>query len=312
MATPKLDAIGAEAVEIAAQALADVTLPGQVGEHVRVEAGPDRLVNHVFECTMPGYRGWHWVATLARAPRAKTATVCETMLMPGEGALLAPEWEPWSKRLRPSDVGVDDELPFIAQDERLDQAFEQPAREENDEDAAATWEIGLGRKRVLNRIGRQMAATRWDEGEFGPRAISVRGREENAAGQCSACGFLLQIAGSLRQAFGVCSNEWSPADGRVVSLGYGCGAHSETDPEQGRDTPEEHVVLDEMKVDFIDRGEEEEPAQEAAQESEQEPERESSQEPAHESAQESVRAEGREGKDESPEKVEEAGDSADA
>ena len=48
----------------------------------------------------------------------------------------------------------------------------------------------------------------------------------------------------------------------MVSLGHGCGAHSETGQDQGRDTSEEHVVLDEMKVDFIDRGEEEESARE--------------------------------------------------
>jgi hypothetical protein len=27
--------------------------------------------------------------------------------------------------------------------------------------------------------------------------------------------------------FGVCSNEYSPSDGRVVSYDHGCGAHSE-------------------------------------------------------------------------------------
>ena len=29
--------------------------------------------------------------------------------------------------------------------------------------------------------------------------------------------------------FGVCANDWSPDDGRVVSRDHGCGAHSETD-----------------------------------------------------------------------------------
>ena len=29
-------------------------------------------------------------------------------------------------------------------------------------------------------------------------------------------------------AFGACTNEFSPADGRVVDAEYGCGAHSET------------------------------------------------------------------------------------
>jgi hypothetical protein len=48
-----------------------------------------------------------------------------------------------------------------------------------------------------------------------------------APAPCASCGFLLQVAGSLSQAFGVCANEFSPADGRLVSLAYGCGGHSE-------------------------------------------------------------------------------------
>jgi hypothetical protein len=31
----------------------------------------------------------------------------------------------------------------------------------------------------------------------------------------------------MGQLFAVCANEMSPADGRVVTLTYGCGAHSE-------------------------------------------------------------------------------------
>jgi hypothetical protein len=48
-----------------------------------------------------------------------------------------------------------------------------------------------------------------------------------APASCVSCGFLNRIGGSLGQAFGVCANEFSPADGRVVSLAYGCGGHSE-------------------------------------------------------------------------------------
>ena len=36
-----------------------------------VEVSGERLVTHVFECTMPGYRGWSWVVVLTRASRAK-------------------------------------------------------------------------------------------------------------------------------------------------------------------------------------------------------------------------------------------------
>jgi hypothetical protein len=35
------------------------------------------------------------------------------------------------------------------------------------------------------------------------------------------------LAGSLRQLFGVCANEYAPDDGKVVAVDHGCGAHSE-------------------------------------------------------------------------------------
>jgi DUF3027 family protein len=66
-----------------------------------------------------------------------------------------------------------------------------------------------------------------------------------APANCVSCGFLAPIAGSLSQAFGVCANEYSPADGRLVSLGYGCGAHSEAAVMPGPPQPAP-MVLDEF------------------------------------------------------------------
>ncbi|OFT65326.1 hypothetical protein HMPREF3159_01135 [Brachybacterium sp. HMSC06H03] len=251
-ARPTLDAVAAAAVELAREALEDVTEPGQVGEHLRVEATGERLVTHVFECTMPGYRGWSWVVVLARASRAKAATVAETALLPGEDAILAPAWEPWSERLKPEDVGADDLLPYREQDERLEQGYE--ATGDEDEDRVALWELGLGRPRVLSQEGRGEAAERWQAGEFGPRQTSSRGRKGTVPASCTSCGFLMKLSGSLRSEFGVCTNEWSPADGRVVHLGYGCGAHSETGQDDGE--PEiprgAGVIVDELDVEVVD------------------------------------------------------------
>lgn len=249
-ARPKLDAIAAEAVDLARAALEEVTEPGQVGEHLRAEASGDRVVTHVFDCMMPGYRGWSWVAILVRAPRAKSATVAETALLPGEGALLAPDWEPWSERLKPEDVGADDLMPYKEYDERLEHGYENTGDE--DADRVANWELGLGRVRVLSPAGRADAAERWAEGEFGPRPTSQRRRRGTVTANCASCGFLSKLDGSLRHEFGVCTNEWSPADGRVVHLGYGCGAHSETGKDDGdREIPRATgVVLDELDVEY--------------------------------------------------------------
>jgi hypothetical protein len=49
--------------------------------------------------------------------------------------------------------------------------------------------------------------------------------------ECASCGFLLPIGGPMGQQFAVCANRMSPADGRVVALTYGCGAHSEVETE---------------------------------------------------------------------------------
>ncbi|HEX7352945.1 DUF3027 domain-containing protein [Brachybacterium sp.] len=248
-ARPKLDVIAAEAVELAREALLEVTEAGQVGEHLRAEASGERLVTHVFECTMPGYRGWSWVVVLTRASRAKAATVAETALLPGDDAILAPDWEPWSERLKPEDIGADDLLPYRDQDDRLEQGYE--ATGDEDADRVALWELGLGRERVLSPEGRGEAAERWLEGEFGPRQTSGRGRRGTVAANCTSCGFFTQLSGSLRHEFGVCTNEWSPADGRVVHLNFGCGAHSETGQEEGdREIPRSSgVIVDELDVE---------------------------------------------------------------
>ena len=248
-ARPRLDAVAASAIDLAREALLEATEPGQVGEHLRVEATGDRMVTHVFECTMPGYRGWSWVVVLVRASRAKAATVAETALLPGEDALLAPAWEPYAERLKPEDVGADDLLPYREQDDRLEQGYE--ATGDEDADRLAQWELGLGRPRVLSPLGRSDAAERWTEGEFGPRQVSSRGRRGTVTATCSSCGFLSLLAGSLRGEFGVCTNEWSPADGRVVHLEYGCGSHSETGQEEsasGSARPD--MAMDELDVEF--------------------------------------------------------------
>src|SRR5262245_8530323 len=82
----KPDAACAAAVDEARAAILDE----HVGEHLGVVAEGDRVATHYFECTMPGYLGWRWAVTVARAPRARNVTICETVLLPGEGALLAP------------------------------------------------------------------------------------------------------------------------------------------------------------------------------------------------------------------------------
>ena len=233
------------AIEMARSVLADLTIPEAVGPYTAARSEGERLVTHLFETTMAGYRGWRWAVTVSRPPRSRTATVCEVGLLPGEEALLAPAWVPWADRLRPGDVGRSDRLPRRETDERLEPGWEATGEEG---DAAALDELDLGRARVLSPAGRSRAAQRWYDGEAGPGADGVR----QADATCGTCGFLMRMPGSMRGLFGVCANEWDPDDGRVVSLDHGCGAHSETDlPDQGPEWPVTPARVDEADLEVL-------------------------------------------------------------
>lgn len=257
MAAATKDAVLSSAVDLARAAAEEVAeRPELVGEHLGVVVEGERLISHRFASTAPGYRGWAWTVTVARVPRARTATVCEVNLLPGEDALLAPAWVPWAERLRPGDLGPGDVLPYLADDERLDHGYE--ATGDADADELAIFELGLGRERVLSPLGRSEAAQRWYAGSHGPMAPQALA----ASAPCSTCGFLLLMAGSLRTEFGVCANEWSPDDGKVVSMDHGCGAHSQTDvapqPSDWPDTPRPDD-LDLELVRLVDESREAEP-----------------------------------------------------
>lgn len=241
----KKDAVLAGAGELALSAVTEVADPGTVGEHESFEMEEERLGTHYFTCTAPGYRGWRWAVSVARAPRAKTPTICETHLVPGADALLSPEWVPWAERLQPGDIGAGDVTPKIDDDPNLVAGFE--ATGDEDVDQMAQWELGLGRPRVLSGEGREAAAQRWYDGTHGPKApVAVKASES-----CSTCGYFVPMAGALRPVFGVCANEWSPSDGSVVSLDHGCGAHSEVDVEAPEPERIGEPVLDDTLVDEL-------------------------------------------------------------
>lgn len=222
--TPKLDSVGAEAVETARAALLELVPAQDVGEPLGHQAEGEKVVTHFFECTRAGYRGWRWSVTVARAPRQKSVTVDEVVLLPGDDAVLAPEWVPWKERIRPGDLSPGDLLPTEEDDPRLAPAY-TAADEVVDQDAVkeVADELGLGRARVLSVEGRELAAERWYDGSHGPEAAIA----QSAPASCGTCGFLVRLTGPLGQLFGACANAFANDDGRVVSLDHGCGAHSE-------------------------------------------------------------------------------------
>ena len=245
VAAVKPDAVLVGAADVALAALTEAAEPGTIGEHRGVAMLADRLAVHYFDCLATAYPGWQWAVSVARAPRAKVATVCESSLLPTDGALLAPAWLPYADRLAPGDIGPGDITPFVADDPCLEQGFE--ATGEEDVDAVALWELGLGRPRVLSPEGRDRAAQRWYEGAHGPAApVAVK-----APAHCASCGYYVPLAGTLRAVFGICANAWSPSDGTVVSRDHGCGAHSETDMDRPEPDRIPEPIVDEFTVDEL-------------------------------------------------------------
>lgn len=102
--TSKVDEILAAAKDVALQGVREIAPAHAIGLVHHVRAEEERLSTHLFECTLPGYRGWFWFATLSRAPRSRVATICEVGLLPGDDALIAPDWVPWADRVRPEDL----------------------------------------------------------------------------------------------------------------------------------------------------------------------------------------------------------------
>ncbi|WP_104474584.1 DUF3027 domain-containing protein [Microterricola pindariensis] len=96
---PVADDVLLAAVDMARAALLDFTAPATIGRVIGHVAEEDHVLSLLFECRLAGYPGWHWTVTLSRIGDETKPTVLESELMPGEHALLAPEWVPWSERL---------------------------------------------------------------------------------------------------------------------------------------------------------------------------------------------------------------------
>lgn len=245
-----LDAACAEAIDVAREAAERRCGGFGVGEHLTCLPEDTRVATHYFDCPHPGYRGWRWAVTVARASRAKIVTVNEVCLLPGEDSLLAPVWVPWSERVQADDLGPGDLMPSPDSDLRLEAGFTggEDARDadpaEWSQTRAVVAELGLGRERVLSAYGRDDAVERWLDGEGGPHNAMTK----QAPGVCEECAYFIRLSGRIGREFGVCANEYSPRDGQVVSVDHGCGAHSDvTEPSRGVELP--RPVWDTINVD---------------------------------------------------------------
>ncbi|MCT9821107.1 DUF3027 domain-containing protein [Microbacterium sp. W1N] len=84
--------------DLARAALREITPDATVGDvagHTVEEGG---VVSLRFHNRLAAYPGWFWTVSVAVVEDAEP-TVLEVELLPGEGALVAPDWVPWAVRL---------------------------------------------------------------------------------------------------------------------------------------------------------------------------------------------------------------------
>lgn len=143
--TSKVDEILAAAKDVALQGVQEIAPAHAIGLVHHVRAEEERLSTHLFECTLPGYRGWFWFATLSRAPRSRVATICEVGLLPGDDALIAPDWVPWADRVRPEDLEENavEENADSAEDTEAEESAESGESVESAENESAAEETAV-------------------------------------------------------------------------------------------------------------------------------------------------------------------------
>ncbi|MBD7956381.1 DUF3027 domain-containing protein [Microbacterium sp. Sa4CUA7] len=84
--------------DLALAALREVTPESTIGDAAGYTLEEDGVVSLRFNNRLAGYPGWFWTVSVAAVEGAEP-TVLEVELLPGDGALLAPEWVPWAVRL---------------------------------------------------------------------------------------------------------------------------------------------------------------------------------------------------------------------
>ena len=243
-----------EATDVARAGLLETVPAEHVGDALAV-TGEEvteefAVAEHTFACTDPAYPGWYWSVSVVAIQGQDNCTVSEINLLPSAAALVPPAWKPWAERIEAGDLSAGDLLPTLPTDERLTAGF--TGIDEDAEDLAplhpAQWEMGLGREQILSPLGLERAVARWFDGANSARSAMAK----QAPANCSSCGFMVALGGSIGQAFGLCANEFGAADGQIVAMNFGCGAHSSVRPEESSPVPVVDLVIDDVQDEQSD------------------------------------------------------------
>jgi hypothetical protein len=127
------DEVLAGAIDQARSALELITPADTIGEPLGYIVEGEHVLSLLFDSLMTGYPGWRWTVSLSRVDGDAEPQVLETELTPGDDALLAPEWVPWSDRL--ADAKVAEELAAAAlTDDDFDDENESDDEDDDDDD----------------------------------------------------------------------------------------------------------------------------------------------------------------------------------
>ena len=124
--------------DLARGALLEITPASTVGDYVGTTDEGDGVLSVLFASTQPGYPDWLWTVSIAHVEGAEP-TVLEAELMPAEGALLAPDWVPWSDRLAEYTAaqgaeGVDAAADDDDESDDLDDESDEDSDDDDDDD----------------------------------------------------------------------------------------------------------------------------------------------------------------------------------
>lgn len=117
--------------DLALAALREITPDDTIGAAAGYAVEDDGVVSLRFHTRLPGYPGWYWTVSVAAVDEAEP-TVLETELMPGDGALLAPDWVPWATRLAEYQAAA--QAAAAAADEDDDDLDEEQDDDSDDDD----------------------------------------------------------------------------------------------------------------------------------------------------------------------------------
>lgn len=116
--------------DLALAALHEITPADTIGPAAGYTAEEDGAVSLRFHTRLSGYPGWFWTVSVAVVDDSEP-TVLEVELLPGDGALLAPDWVPWATRLAEYQAA---QAAAAVEDDEDDDDTDEDVDDESDDD----------------------------------------------------------------------------------------------------------------------------------------------------------------------------------